>query len=116
MNYPDGPRMAISSIQDRAGFFRLMIGELLPNSAILFGLLYVAGVLIVNTDLAAYSFINPELLKTQYVLAGALWAVLLCFSLSALELIMRPLRRFRETLLRARDNAQNRFCRVGILW
>jgi hypothetical protein len=55
------------------------------RSLILFlGVLYTAGLLIVNIDLARYGTTSLDLARPEYVLAGALWALMLVPSIAAI--------------------------------
>ena len=56
------------------------------------GVVYALGVMIVNLHLAGYGLIATELVRTDYILAGALWAVLTVAGLAGFRITRNRLR------------------------
>ena len=61
--------------------------------ALVLGILYAFGLLIVNVNLAQYGLTSSNLARTEYALAGALWIGLCGIMAAGLELIVRTVRR-----------------------
>jgi hypothetical protein len=61
--------------------------------AIVLGILYVFGLLIVNVNLSQYGLTSSNLARAEYALAGALWIGLCGIMAAGLELIVRTIRK-----------------------
>jgi hypothetical protein len=69
------------------------------------GLLYIVGLLIVNMDLSRYGLLSMNLARPEYVLTGAMWAVLTLAAISCYWMVSAGVRHVRFNLKRFVDRA-----------
>jgi hypothetical protein len=84
--------------QDHTSGLLSNLGTLATGAALFTGVLYVAGLLIVNIDLARYGLVNLDLAQTQYISVGGLWALYSTVALVGVAVgIVTPPRNIRES-------------------
>jgi len=70
---------------------------------VVLGILYTAGLIIVNVDLARYGLISVDLARAEYIMAGSLWAFLMIATLAAGDFCIRRAKAWLKRPVKAKD-------------
>ena len=90
------------------------ISHFAQAAAIVIALLYAVGLIIVNVDLGRYGLLSMDLARPEFILTGAMWAVLLLASISCYWMISAGVHHVRFNLKTFADRAFYTVVSLGI--